>query len=160
MPDFDLTPRPVPRLETKHRRIVTPIPVPESIPMLAKLYATEPLAMQGQPPVVWDRAEGFHVYDRWGNRWLDWSSGVLVTNAGHGRPEIAAAIRAQADHGLLTNYCFPSEIRARLVEKLASLLPEPLKKIFLLTTGAETVECAVKLCRTHGIQTAGRDKIT
>ena len=160
MPDFDLKPRHVPTVDTRHRRIVTPIPVPESIAILERLFATEPVAMQGQPPVVWDRADGMYVHDRWGNRWLDWSSGVLVTNAGHGRPEIVEAIRAQAEHGLLTNYCFPSEIRARLVEKLASLLPAPLKKVFLLTTGAETVECAVKLCRTHGLQTGGRNKIT
>ncbi|MBI3693513.1 MAG: aspartate aminotransferase family protein, partial [Acidobacteria bacterium] len=58
MPDFDLTPRQVPRVETRYRRIVTPIPVPESIPILERLFATEPVAMQGQPPVVWDRAEG------------------------------------------------------------------------------------------------------
>ena len=159
MPDFDLTPRAVPRLETKHRRIATAIPALESIPILERLFATEPVAMRGQPPVVWDRAEGFCVCDRWGNRWLDWSSGVLVTNAGHGRAEIAAAIRAQVDHGLLTNYCFPSEIRARLVEKLASLLPAPLKKVFLLTTGSETVECAIKLCRARGIQIGGREKV-
>ena len=30
--------------------------------------------MGGQPPVIWDRAEGLQVYDRWGNMWLDWSS--------------------------------------------------------------------------------------
>jgi 4-aminobutyrate aminotransferase/(S)-3-amino-2-methylpropionate transaminase len=83
-----------------------------------------------------------------------------VTNAGHTRREIADAIRAQVDAGLLTNYCFPTEIRMRLVERLSELLPAPLKKIFLLTTGAETVECAVKLCRTHGIQAGGRSKIT
>ena len=160
MPDFDLTPRHVPRVETKYRRIVTAIPVPESIPILERLFATEPVAMQGQPPVVWDRAEGISVYDRWGNRWLDWSSGVLITNAGHGRAEIASAIRAQVDAGLLTNYCFPSEIRTRLVERLASMLPAPLQKVFLLTTGSETVECAVKLCRTQGIQIGGRQKIT
>ena len=59
-------------------------------------------------------------------------------------------IRKQVEHGLLTNYCFPSEVRLALVERLASLLPEPLKKIFLLTTGSETVECAIKLCRTYG----------
>ncbi len=160
MPDFDLIPRPVARVETKHRRIVTDIPVPESIPILERLFASEPVAMQGQPPVLWDRAEGMFVYDRWGNRWLDWSSGVLITNAGHGRAEIADAIRAQLDAGLLTNYCFPSEIRARLVERLVSLLPAPLKKAFLLTTGSETVECAVKLCRTHGLKVGGRSKIT
>jgi 4-aminobutyrate aminotransferase-like enzyme len=58
----------------------------------------------------------------------------------------------------LTNYCFPSEIRSRLVERLATLLPEPLKKVFLLTTGSETVECAIKLCRSHGERVGGRGK--
>ena len=156
--EFDLTPRPVARVETKYRRIVTDIPAPESLPALERLYRYEPLAMRGQPPVIWDRAEGFQVYDAWGNCWIDWSSGVLIANAGHGRKEIAEAIREQAGHPLLTNYCFPSEIRGRLVERLAGLLPEPLKKIFLLTTGSETVECAIKLCRTHGLKAGGRNK--
>jgi 4-aminobutyrate aminotransferase/(S)-3-amino-2-methylpropionate transaminase len=160
MPYPELSPRAVAPVHTRHRRIQTDIPVPESVPLLERLYTTEPVAMRGQPPIVWDRAEGMYVYDRWGNQWLDWSSGVLVTNAGHGRAEIAAAIREQAEHGLLTNYCFPHELRARLVERLASLLPEPLKKIFLLTTGSETVECAVKLARTHGVQVGGRRKVT
>ena len=83
---------------------------------------------------------------------------MLVTNAGHGRREIIDAIIAQANSGLLHNYCFPSEIRAQLVERLAGLLPEPLKKVFLLTTGSETVECAIKLCRTHGVKVGGRAK--
>jgi 4-aminobutyrate aminotransferase-like enzyme len=107
---------------------------------------------------VWDHAEGFQVFDAWGNQWIDWSSGVLITNAGHGRREIADAIRRQTSSHLLTNYCFPSEVRARLVERLASLLPDPLKKIFLLTTGSETVECAIKLCRSHGAKAGGRKK--
>ncbi|MGH9658183.1 MAG: aminotransferase class III-fold pyridoxal phosphate-dependent enzyme, partial [Bryobacteraceae bacterium] len=156
--EFDLTPKPVARVETRHRRIVTDFPVPESIPVIEKLYEYEPVAMRGQPPVVWDRAEGFSVFDRWGNQWIDWSSGVLITNAGHGRREIVDAVVRQAESKLLTNYCFPSEIRARLAEKIASILPPPLKKVFLLTTGSETVECAIKLARTHGLKTGGRSK--
>jgi 4-aminobutyrate aminotransferase / (S)-3-amino-2-methylpropionate transaminase / 5-aminovalerate transaminase len=145
-------------IETKFRRIVTEIPAPESLPLLERLREYEPRSMQGQPPVVWDRAEGFQVWDPYGNCWIDWSSGVLITNAGHGRPEIIEAIRAQAGSKLLTNYCFPSEIRARLVERLATLLPEPLKKVLLLTTGSEAVECAIKLCRTNGVRVGGRSK--
>jgi 4-aminobutyrate aminotransferase/(S)-3-amino-2-methylpropionate transaminase len=156
--EFGLTPHSVPHVETKYRRIVTPLPVPESIPILESLQRAEPVAMQGQPPVVWDRAEGFQVFDRWGNCWIDWSSGVLVANAGHGRPEIIEAIVSQAQSKLLTNYCFPSEIRARLVTRLAELMPEPMKKVFLLTTGSETVECAIKLCRAHGARVGGRSK--
>lgn len=156
--EFELTPRKVARVETGLRRIVTDLPAPESLPLLERLHRYEPVAMQGQPPIVWDRAEGFQVYDAYGNCWIDWSSGVLITNAGHGRKEIADAIAKQAASHLLTNYCFPSEIRARLVERLSNVLPEPLKKVFLLTTGSETVECAIKLCRTHGVKAGGRGK--
>ena len=160
MPAFKLKPQTVSRVDTSLRKIVTQLPVPESIPLLKRLQAAEPRAMQGQPPIVWDRAEGFSVYDKWGNKWIDWSSGVLITNAGHNAPRINDAIRAQIDQGLLTSYCFASEARLKLIEKLVSLLPEPLKKVFLLTTGSETVECAVKLCRSHGIKVGGKKKIT
>src|SRR3954452_3517539 len=156
--EYSLTPRSVPRVETRYRRIATEFPVPESLNTIECLRRYEPVAMGGQPPVVWHRAEGFQVEDPYGNRWIDWSSGVLITNAGHGRQEIVDAIVQQASSKLLTNYCFPSEIRLQMVERLAGLLPEPLKKVFLLTTGSETAECAIKLCRTHGMQAAGRSK--
>ena len=159
MPIQDLTPRKVPTVQTKFRRIATEIPVPESIPILQKLRRFEPLSMGGQPPILWDRAEGVQVYDRWGNRWLDWSSGVLVTNAGHGHPKIRRAILDQVNHGLLHNYCFPSEIRAQLVEALARVSPDGLKKVFLLTTGSEAIECAIKLARTWGRKIGGDRKI-
>ena len=156
---YSLEPKAVPHVDTPHRRIVTKIPVPESIPIFETLHACEPVSMQGQPPVVWDRAEGFHVHDRWGNMWLDWSSGVLVTNAGHGRQAMVAAIVEQATKPLLHSYCFANAPRARLVRKLAELAPDPLAKVFLVTTGSETTENAIKLARTHGQRSGGRRKI-
>ncbi len=146
-------------VSTKYRRIVTEIPVPESLPVLTKLHAHEPRSMGGQPPVIWDRAEGFQVYDRWGNMWLDWSCGVLVTNAGHCHPTIRKAILEQVEHGLIHNYCFPSEVRAKTVAALAEVAPEALGKVFLLTTGAEACECAIKLARSWGRHAGGDRKI-
>lgn len=157
--EFSIVPREVPRVETKYRHIVTPLPHPASVATLEKLRQFEPVSMRGQPPLVWDRAEDIFVYDKYGNRWIDWSSGVLVTNAGHGVPEIRRAIIDQVNSGLLHNYVFPSEERAQLTELLAGLAPEGLKKVFLLTTGSETTECAIKLCRSHGIKVGGRNKI-
>lgn len=154
-----ITPKRVPKVKTKYRSIQTAIPAPQSIPILEQLRQVEPQSMQGQPPIVWDRADGFQVHDAWGNTWIDWSSGVLVANAGHGRPEIVRAITEEAKKTLLHNYCFPSEIRARLVQKLSSIAPRPLEKVFLLTTGAETTECAIKLARTHGRAVGGDKKI-
>ncbi|MCJ7751153.1 MAG: aminotransferase class III-fold pyridoxal phosphate-dependent enzyme, partial [Armatimonadetes bacterium] len=159
MSEATIVPKNVPKVDTKFRRIQTPIPAPDSIPILESLRRDEPRSMRGQGYVVWDRADGFQVHDAWGNTWIDWSSGVLVANAGHGRPEIAEAICAEAKKTLLHNYCFPSEIRARLVAKLAKLAPDPLEKVFLLTTGAETTEAAIKLARTHGRAVGGDKKI-
>jgi 4-aminobutyrate aminotransferase-like enzyme len=153
-----LLPRPVSRVETKLRRIVTDLPVPESIPLFEEMYRVEPRAMRGQPPVLWHRAEGFQVYDAWGNCWIDWSSGVLISNAGHGRQEIADAIARQAQSHLLTTFSFANEPRARLAARLVEILPEPLKKVFLFSTGSEAIECAVKMCRTFGVKTGGRSK--
>ena len=116
--------------------------------------------MGGQPPVIWDRAEGIQIYDRWGNMWLDWSSGVLVANAGHCHPKNQKAILDQVTHGLIHNYCFPSEVRAAAVEALAKVAPAGLKKVFLLTTGAEACECAIKLARSWGRDKGGDKKIT
>ena len=81
--EFSTTPREVSRVETKYRRIITPLPHPDSLATLEKLRQFEPQSMRGQPPIVWDRAEDIFVFDKYGNRWLDWSSGVLVANAGH-----------------------------------------------------------------------------
>ena len=156
---FPLLPQNVPQVNTKHRRIATAIPAPESVPMIEKLRRYEPRSMGGQPVVLWDRAEGFQVFDRFGNMWLDWSSGVLVANAGHNHPKVKAAMIEQIEHGLVHNYCFPSQPRADLVEALANVAPDGLDKVFLLTTGAEATECAIKLARTYGLHKHGAKKI-
>src|SRR5919202_1505738 len=156
---FDITPKPVPPVETPFGRIRTTIPPPDSVPTREALSRYEPIAMRGQPPIVWDRAEGVQVWDGYGNMWLDWSSGVLVTNAGHGIAPIREAIIDQVNSGLLHNYCFPSEERAALAQRLVELAPEGIDKCFLLTTGSETTECALKLARSWGQRTGGPRKV-
>jgi len=156
---FSLRPKAVPKVKTPFRRIVTKFPVPQSIPTLKKLRRYEPVSMTGQPPVLWHRAEGVQVYDKYGNMWLDWSSGVLVANCGHGRKEVADAMIRQIKTGLLHSYCFPNDPRAKLAELLVRMTPRKLSKAFILTTGSETTECAVKLARTWGKALGGKKKI-
>jgi len=148
--EFPLTPAPVEPVKTKYRKISGMLPNAETIKKIEILRQCESLSMRGQPPTIWDRAEGFNVYDAYGNKWLDFSSGVLITNAGHAPKRIVKAIINQASKPLLTTYCFPNEPRIKLVQKLISLAPEPLKKMFLLSTGSEGTECALKLMRTFG----------
>ena len=120
---YSIKPKVVREIDTPYRRITTKIPVPASIHILEELHRHEPHATTGQPPIVWDRAKGFQVWDAYGNKWLDWSSGVLVANVGHGHPKIVDAIIQQARRHLLHNYCFPSELRAQITKKLVALAP-------------------------------------
>ncbi len=159
MATYDLTPVEVPKLDTKYRTIKTKIPVPESIPIFERINKVEPRSMKGQPPIIWDKAEGFIVSDRWGNRWIDWSSGVLVTNAGHGRKEIKDALFKIIDGNLLATYVFMHEQRLELTEALNKVSPDPENfKVFLLSTGSEATENCIKLSKTYGLEKYGPHK--
>ncbi|PYV17625.1 MAG: hypothetical protein DMG21_07830 [Acidobacteria bacterium] len=133
--------------------------VPESLPIFESLRQTEPRSMSGQPVIIWDKAEDCTVSDRWGNRWIDWSSGVLITNAGHGRKEIRDSLREVIDHGLLASYVFVHERRARLTQMLRDISPDPENyRVFLLSTGSEATENCIKLSKTYALKKYGSRK--
>jgi len=142
------------RIETAYRRIISEIPHPDSVPLIEELGRIEPHSMGGFPRVVWDHAAGFQVWDAHGNQWIDFTSAVVLANAGHSNPRIAAALAEQIDRQLWHSYCNPSEMRLRTIKAISSIVPPHLDKVFLLTTGSEAVECAIKLMRLHGRQIA------
>ena len=78
---------------SRWRRIVTPIPAPQSVSLIERLRRAEPQSMSGMPPVLWHQAEGFLVRDPYGNQWIDLTSGIVLANAGHAHPRIVAVIR-------------------------------------------------------------------
>jgi 4-aminobutyrate aminotransferase-like enzyme len=159
MAKYNLIPVDVPEVSTKYRTIRTKLPVPESLPIFNTLSASEPVSMMGQPPVIWDGAEGFQVYDKWGNKWLDWSSGVLITNAGHGRKEIIDELRSILDRKLLATYVFVHEKRAELTKMLQEISPDPATYlVFLLSTGSEATENCIKLAKTYAYEKHGPQK--
>lgn len=159
MAKYNLIPIDVPKVRTNFRIIKTKLPVPESLGIFQSLSESEPVSMMGQPPIVWDRAEGFQIYDKWGNKWLDWSSGVLITNAGHGRKEIAKALKDIIDKGLLATYVFIHEKRAELTSMLKKISPDPSNYlVFLLSTGSEAVENCIKLAKTYALEKHGPHK--
>ena len=139
-------------IDTAHRKIVSRIPHEDSQPMLDRLYEREARSTHGQPPVVWDHATDFSVFDPYGNMLLDFSSGVLTANCGHSDPDVVAAIRAELDRGLLHSYCFPNQARMRLLEKLDEITPKELSRYYLLSTGSEATETCLKLAKTWARQ--------
>src|SRR2546422_9283165 len=133
----DLTPVPTPKVETRFRRICTPIPVPESIESIKRLRAVEPQSMAGMPPIQWHQAEGFLVRDPYGNQWIDLCSGIVVANVGHAHPRILEAIKRQVDSQLIFTYAFPSDLRRQLLERLVALAPPGLEKAIVFSSGTE-----------------------
>lgn len=155
---FESTPKTTEFIETRYRKIATPLPHPDSLAILNSLRDYEPISMSGQPPIVWEKASDFQVYDAYGNCWIDFSSGVLVTNCGHTPPEMKAALIDQIENGVIFSYCFPNRPRAELVKRLVDLVGGRVDRCFLLTTGAEAVENALKLARNWGKLVGGEEK--
>jgi 4-aminobutyrate aminotransferase-like enzyme len=147
---FSHQPQQVEPVKTKFRTIQTQIPVPESISLLKEVYQHESHSMHGQMPIIWDRAEGFQVYDSWGNCWLDFSSTIFVTNAGHGNPKIVRALKDVLAKPLLHTYTYTSPERADYLRYLVNNTPAQFEKAFLLSAGTEATEAALKLMRLNG----------
>lgn len=145
-------PQKVAKVNTKYRSIKTEIPVKRSFSVLKELDKYEARSMHGQMPVVWDKAEGCQVFDKYGNIWIDFTSTIFVTNAGHSNPRIVKALQQVLKQKLLHTYTFAHEIRAKFLKKLVQVTPRFCEKSFLLSAGTEATECAVKLMRMHGQQ--------
>ncbi len=96
-----------------------------------------------------DRAENAEVWDKEGNRYIDFAAGIAVVNTGHRHPRVIAAVKDQIDH--FTHTChqvLPYENYVRLAERLTAIAPiKGEKKAIFVTTGAEAVENAVKIAR-------------
>ena len=102
-------------------------------------------------PLVIKRGRGTRVEDVDGNEFLDFSAGIAVTSTGHAHPEVVAAIQAQAAEFLhMSGTDFYYEGMTRLAERLSAIAPMrgPMR-FYYGNSGAEAVECALKLARYH-----------
>jgi adenosylmethionine-8-amino-7-oxononanoate aminotransferase len=112
-----------------------------------------PVIVRGEGPWVWDSS---------GRRYLDGLSGLFVVQAGHGRRELAEAAARQASqlaYFPLWSYAHPNAIE--LSERLASLAPGSINRVFFTVSGSEAVESAWKLARQYfrAIGQPGRYKV-
>lgn len=127
-------------------KILTPLPGPKAQAIIEQARTYEPHCTSDQVPLVWDHARGCTIWDVDGNEFLDWCSGVLVTNVGHCHPDYVAAVKAQSER-LFNCYDFVTGERAALAERLVRLTPAHLDKAFLVTTGSDATEAAIRLAR-------------
>tara|TARA_R110002126_G_scaffold116875_6_gene256529 strand:+ start:10143 stop:11333 length:1191 start_codon:yes stop_codon:yes gene_type:complete len=111
--------------------------------------------MNDQLPIVWDKASNFYIYDNAGNQWIDFTSSIFVANVGHSNPMVIKAIENQIHKSLINSYYYPTQERTILSEMLLDITPKTMDKVLFLSTGSESVECAIKMA----INYTGRKKI-
>jgi 4-aminobutyrate aminotransferase len=96
----------------------------------------------------WSHGQGHQLFDTAGRGYLDFANGIAVTALGHRHPAVTAAIHAQVDRLIgPTGAIGFSEPVARFVDRLAAELPDPIDSIFLLNSGSEAIDGAMKLAR-------------
>jgi len=102
-------------------------------------------------PMVAKRGRGIVVEDVDGNEFFDFSAGIAVTSTGHCHPEVVAAIQKQAGELIhMSGTDFYYEGMVTLAERLSKIAPMPgPHKIYYGNSGAEAIECALKLARYH-----------
>lgn len=107
-------------------------------------------------PVV-ARAEGIYFWDRDGKRYIDGSSGAMVSNIGHGNPRVLAAMRRQMEEATFAyRLHFENEAAETLARRIAGRMPSGLDRVFFVSGGSEAVESCLKLARQWALAT-GQD---
>jgi adenosylmethionine-8-amino-7-oxononanoate aminotransferase len=102
------------------------------------------------PRPVLDRASGIYMWDTAGKRYIDGSSGAMVSNLGHSDPAVLDAMRAQMDKATFGyRLHFQTESSDDLARMTADLAPAGLNKVFFVSGGSEAVESTLKLARQY-----------
>jgi acetylornithine/succinyldiaminopimelate/putrescine aminotransferase len=113
------------------------------------------LATYKKMPIVAERGEGVWLYAADGQKYLDLYGGHAVAGTGHSHPHVVRAISLQAKNLLFYSNLVYSEARARAAEKLVSIAPEPLERVFFCNSGTEANENAMRMAR----MATGRENI-
>lgn len=112
------------------------------------------------PRPMLDRAEGIYMWDTDGKRYIDGSSGAMVSNIGHSNPAVLDAMRAQmAKSTFGYRLHFQTESSERLAAMTAALAPDGMNKVFFVSGGSEAVESTLKLARQY-VLTQGQSQRT
>ncbi|MCS7116450.1 MAG: aspartate aminotransferase family protein [Nitrososphaerota archaeon] len=96
-------------------------------------------------PIAIVRGSGASVWDVNGREYVDCMGGYGAALVGHCNPKVVEAIKRQAERLITCHGSIYNDVRATLLEKLISIAPKGLDRVYLANSGAEAVECALKL---------------
>ncbi len=110
---------------------------------------------KGHTPIAVEYAEGVYLYDYDGKRYIDFSSGLMNVNIGHGNQRVTDAVVKQMQQVAYVTPSCVTKVRGELGKKLAEICPGDLNKAFYTLCGATSIENAIKLARLY----TGKHKI-
>lgn len=102
----------------------------------------------GRYPLVLDRGKGCFVFDFSGKKYLDLLSGIGVNALGHAHPRILKVIREQSAKMIHCSNLYFNEYQGKLAERICRI--SHLERAFFCNSGAESIEAAIKMIRSHG----------
>ncbi|MEZ5448384.1 MAG: aminotransferase class III-fold pyridoxal phosphate-dependent enzyme [Thiolinea sp.] len=98
-----------------------------------------------------ERGEGVYLWDRNGRRFLDGSSGAMVSNIGHSNPRVLAAMQEQMNKATFGYRLTGGGACRMLAAKVADWSPPGLNRVFFYSGGSETIESCLKLARQYAL---------
>src|SRR5256885_13542950 len=122
---------------------------------IKQLESTYQLATYAKMDIAVERGEGAWVWTSDGEKYLDLYGGHAVCATGHSHPHVVKTIQEQAEKVLFYSNLVYSELRAKAAQKLVSVAPEPLTKVFFCNSGTEANENAMRIARMG----TGREKV-
>lgn len=130
-------------------KIVVEPPGPKARELIEMDHQYLSPALTRTAPLVGYEAEGVWVRDPDGNEYLDFGSGIAVTNVGHRHPKVVETVKREVDRLIFVNSCdFYTIPQVHLAKKLTEITPGDFKKrVFFVNSGTEAVECGIKATR-------------
>ena len=107
--------------------------------LMANVYAKR--------PIVITRGKGALVWDINAKEYIDCTGSYGVCIVGHSHPKVVEAVKRQAETLISCHSSFYNDVRSKLLQKITQISPKNLNRVFLANSGAEAVECAIKLAR-------------
>ncbi len=131
-----------------YAKVKTTIPGPKTKELLKQWHENEADKLGYQAQVAIDHGRGAMLYDVDDNVFIDWSSGVLVTNVGHCHPKLVEAVQEASEHVLnVYEWCTP--YRANAARDLVNAAPSHLDKCFFMSSGSEVTDCSARIMKRY-----------
>jgi len=120
--------------------------------IISSLKKYESKSMHGQLPILWSRAKGFYIYDQNNKKLIDFTSTIFVSNIGHSNTRVKKYVIKTIKEDLIHSYNYVTKIREKYLRTLISFAGNGFEKAFLVSSGTEATEAALKIMRLYALK--------